>query len=256
MSKLKTGPNKTQHEANEIRKLAQRLGRLPSSSRGALHDYIDAVSNRKPREVVILADLHSPHAPRAFTVRAKSADSVGSVHERSQSNSPLTFAIRSTRGSADILYVDLEEPGSAVSMPIADLAEFLSSETRSVGELDPALDDIRNYILRHSYSTQEAATRLGVTPQAVRKKAESKKLLGIKMGRDYRFPDWQFSSKTASGIIGRLEKVLAKNILDPLELGSWFVRKSDALEGMTPFEALDAGNVDDVVAAAEAAGVT
>ena len=56
-------------------------------------------------------------------------------------------------------------------------------------------------LLRDAWSTPDVSERLGITPQAIRKRIKQKQLLGIKHAGDYRFPRWQFDPHTELGVI-------------------------------------------------------
>ena len=53
----------------------------------------------------------------------------------------------------------------------------------------------RRQLAANSISREAAAKLLAITPQSITDKLESRKLVGIKMGREWRLPRWQFSHR-------------------------------------------------------------
>ncbi|MUL39270.1 hypothetical protein [Gloeocapsopsis dulcis] len=102
--------------------------------------------------------------------------------------------------------------------------------------------------------SEEVAQLLHVTRQAVDKRRSKGQLLGLSLGRrGYLYPAWQFQ---AGQVLPGLERVLASlKDYDP-----WtqlmFLKTGDVrLDGATPLERLQAGEVDAVVWAAECYGI-
>lgn len=100
-------------------------------------------------------------------------------------------------------------------------------------------------------SSEEAATTLGLTRQAIEKRRRAGRLLCLSLGkRGYRYPAFQFvDGKTLSG----LERVLdALKDRDAWTQLSFFVNRRAELGNRKPVALLQAGRIDDVVEAAEA----
>lgn len=102
-------------------------------------------------------------------------------------------------------------------------------------------------------TSEEVASLLHITRQAVDKRRSKGQLLGVSLGRrGYLYPTWQFQ---AGQVLPGLERVLASlKDYDP-----WtqlmFLRTGDVrLDGATPLERLQAGDIDAVVWAAECYG--
>jgi hypothetical protein len=102
-------------------------------------------------------------------------------------------------------------------------------------------------------STEELATALHLTPQAVHKRRVAGKLLGVELGRrGVRFPVWQL---TDEGVVPGLEEVLgALEEHPPLACVRFFLAKSLHLGGKRPLDVLRKGKVQAVVDAARAFG--
>lgn len=102
-------------------------------------------------------------------------------------------------------------------------------------------------------STDEIASLLNVTPQAVHKRRLAGKLLGIEVGRrGVRFPVWQL---TEDGVLPGLEAVLAAlHGHPPLAKFRFFLATSLRLGGKRPLDLLRKGKVQAVVDAAQVFG--
>ncbi len=102
-------------------------------------------------------------------------------------------------------------------------------------------------------TAEQVAQNLGVTRQAVEKRRRGGKLIAVATGRHgYRYPVWQF---TESGTVPGLEEVLG--VLAPHDewmQTAFFVGQNPRLDGRTAIDALRAGDVDKVLAAAEIYG--
>jgi hypothetical protein len=94
---------------------------------------------------------------------------------------------------------------------------------------------------------------LGITPQAVDKRRQSRTLLALNMGRHgYRYPVWQFAE---SGALPGLKDVLqALQPHDEWMQIAFFVIKNPRLRNETPIDMLKAGELKKVVEAASAYG--
>ena len=142
------------------------------------------------------------------------------------------------------------------------LFNILETLTLAAEEADPLLKaklkglEVKQQLLAQDgepLNSQEVADLLGMTRQAVDKRRNSNKLLGLSLGkRGYRYPAWQVER---GGILPGWELVLAALA----EISSWgklqFMLSGDIrLEGKTPLECLQIGEIEKVVAAAKAYG--
>jgi hypothetical protein len=84
-------------------------------------------------------------------------------------------------------------------------------------------------------SREAAAERLGVTPQAVSERVRAGKLVGLRRGREWRFPAWQFGEDGTLPALGDLIGVYPGT---PLALSTWAVTPSVEFNGRTPAQAL------------------
>jgi biotin operon repressor len=102
-------------------------------------------------------------------------------------------------------------------------------------------------------SAEETAHLLGISRQAVDKRRRQGQLIGLTQGRrGYAYPAWQFENGKT---IEHLQKVLHPlREHDPWMQLSFFLNANDRLNGITPLQALRAGDVEQVAQAAQAYG--
>jgi hypothetical protein len=98
-----------------------------------------------------------------------------------------------------------------------------------------ALEDAMHNALSGALSREEAARRLGITPQAVSKRLAGGRLLALRRGRVRWFPAWQFHE---DGTLPGLEQVIAAYPGSALSLTSWATSRSPDLDGQTPAQTL------------------
>ena len=98
-----------------------------------------------------------------------------------------------------------------------------------------ALEDAMRDALSGALSREQAARRLGVTPQAVSKRLAGGGLVALRRGRVKWFPAWQFHE---DGVLPGLEQVIAAYPGGALSLTSWATLTSADLDGRTPAQIL------------------
>jgi|ERR1051326_7136538 hypothetical protein len=164
----------------------------------------------------------------------------------------------------DQLSQDTAVNAAAASTDLEVLLRALTSgelieELRSYEPLAPAFIrglEARNQLLNEHGGTLTAegvAGVLGISRQAVEKRRSVGNLLALTTGRHgYRYPAWQF---TKSGVLPGLEDVLkALMAHDPWMQAAFFVGNNPRLNGKSPLEMLQAGQLNEVLKAAEAYG--
>jgi hypothetical protein len=104
------------------------------------------------------------------------------------------------------------------------------------------------------FSTERVAEFLGITPQAVNKRRNSRKLLGLTFRRrGYMYPAWQFDPKR--GTVPGLEDILlALADHDEWMQNIFFVTPNTRLSDRRPLELLREGNITSVIEAAKSFG--
>lgn len=105
----------------------------------------------------------------------------------------------------------------------------------------------RRQVIGRSLARREAAGRLGVSAQAVSDMLDRGALVGLKEGREWRIPAWQFDGESPTGILPGLRVVASRFPGSVVSLSRWMDRENPDLDGMTPLAALRRGNVEDVL---------
>jgi hypothetical protein len=118
----------------------------------------------------------------------------------------------------------------------------------------------RRALLANTLSTAEVAVLLGISRRTARGRVRAGALLAIADDqRRLRFPDWQFDADQPSGTIVGLARVLhalRQRDHNDIALARWFGTPKPLLTGRTPLDALRRGDIEDVIAEAEALGAT
>ena len=89
--------------------------------------------------------------------------------------------------------------------------------------------------LSGALTREQAAQRLGITPQAVSKRVASGGLVALHRGRVSRLPAWQFYE---DNVLPGLKQVIAAYPGGALSLTSWATSPSPDLDGATPAQTL------------------
>jgi hypothetical protein len=116
----------------------------------------------------------------------------------------------------------------------------------------------RRALLAEALSVAEVSELLGVGRQTPHDRVKAETLLAVKENGKLMFPDWQFDPEGADGVVAGLPEVLRamRGPISALGRIRWFVTPKPLMDGRTPLEALRAGDVGDVVRAAQAIGVS
>lgn len=112
--------------------------------------------------------------------------------------------------------------------------------------------EARRHVINASLTRPEAAELLDVSEQAVLDRLEAGDLVGLKKGREWRLPAWQFSADAERGFvpgIARLVEVFPGGVVS---LTEWATRPNVEFDGATPANELAAGRADAVINAARA----
>ncbi len=118
----------------------------------------------------------------------------------------------------------------------------------------------RRSLLEDALSASQVANLLGSkSRQTPHDRCEARTLLGVQDNGIWKFPLWQFDPQGPDGVVPGLPDVLRAlseyGNLSSLEKASFLTQPSPYLGGRTPLQALQAGEVDNVVAVARAVGV-
>ena len=105
----------------------------------------------------------------------------------------------------------------------------------------------RQRLIARSVARHEAASRLGVSPQAVSEMLDRGALVGLREGREWRIPAWQFDEESPTGVLPGLRDLGSRFPGSVVSLSRWIERENPDLDGMTPRAALRRGNVEGVL---------
>ena len=130
---------------------------------------------------------------------------------------------------------------AATAEPSDDLDErFWGPAPDSVTAVKAVVDDLseqfaqRRRLAEDSLSREEVAKLLGIAAQSVKSKLESGKLIGIKVGREWRLPRWQFDPDNTSGVLPDLDTLQTAFPGGPVSLSNWIIRAQPEFDGRTP----------------------
>lgn len=114
--------------------------------------------------------------------------------------------------------------------------------------------EARDRLLADALTAPQVAKLLGSTRQTPLVRLQAGTLFAVYDRGAWRFPAWQFDPEGPDRVIGGLSEVLeALDGLSPLAKLVWFSRPNPVLDGRTPVDALRAGELERVLAAARAA---
>ncbi|TDK88370.1 DNA-binding protein [Mycobacterium paragordonae] len=92
----------------------------------------------------------------------------------------------------------------------------------------------RRRLAADSISRDEAAELLDVAAQSVTAKLATRKLVGMKIGREWRLPVWQFEPEAPSGVLPDLDQLQAAFPGGLISLSRWMLCGHAEFDGRTP----------------------
>ena len=114
----------------------------------------------------------------------------------------------------------------------------------------------RRELLKDTVDVNQVMEILGYdSRQAPLNRLKAHSLIAIKDNQKWWFPLWQFDANTSDGVIEGLSEVLKALDCSNLAKVSWLVNPSPYFEGMSPLEAIQAGEIARVVESAQSVGV-
>ncbi|TCN53373.1 excisionase family DNA binding protein [Rhodococcus sp. SMB37] len=88
--------------------------------------------------------------------------------------------------------------------------------------------------LNVSFSRVQAADVLGISPQTVSEWVAQHRLVGLKDGREWRFPAWQFTPDNSEPVLPDLGRLVEAFPGGVVSLSRWMSRPNDNFGGRTP----------------------
>src|SRR5574340_379743 len=102
----------------------------------------------------------------------------------------------------------------------------------------------RRAVVEASLTRSEAAELFDVSEQPVLDRLLAGDLVGLKKGREWRLPSWQFSADAEQGFVPGLARLRRVFPGGAVSLTEWATAPNTELEDATPAEAFAAGRVD------------
>jgi hypothetical protein len=154
----------------------------------------------------------------------------------------LRDAVAAVVNEADQSEVARLEAAAAAESP-DDLDErFWGTAPDSVTAVTAVLADLsdqfaqRQQLAADGISRDATAELLGITAQSVTAKLAARKLVGIKLGREWRLPTWQFDPDVATGVLPDLDTLQAVFPGGPVSLSQWMLRAQPEFGGRSARE--------------------
>ncbi len=111
----------------------------------------------------------------------------------------------------------------------------------------------RSAVMDQSLTRSEAANLLEVSEQAILDRLEAGDLVGLRKGREWRLPMWQFHAGTERGFLPGLAALKDLFTDGVVALSEWVTAPNVDLDGVSPVQELAIDNTADVIAVAAAA---
>lgn len=108
----------------------------------------------------------------------------------------------------------------------------------------------RRAVIDQGVTRAQAAQLLATSEQSVTDRLEAGDLAGMKQGREWRLPAWQFAADSLHGYLPGLAQLQLVFPGGLVSLSQWVAVPNVELEGATPVQALADGRIDQVVRAA------
>lgn len=124
-----------------------------------------------------------------------------------------------------------------------------SDEDTSASSMTVLLQEFeyRNTVLRRSLSRGQVAQLLQIRPQSVSDMLAAGHLVGLRQGREWRFPSWQFDPDTDDGVVPGLDELARVFPGGVPSLTAWVLRRNVDLRDQRPLDLLKAGHAGEVV---------
>lgn len=162
----------------------------------------------------------APPAPRGATGKAQLRAAVEAVVNEADDSEVARLEAAATAESPDDLDERFWVPGpdsvTAARAVFADLSDQFAQ---------------RQQLAANGISRDEAAELLGIAAQSVTAKLAARKLVGIKVGREWRLPTWQFDPDNSTGVLPDLDTLQAVFPEGPVSLSRWMLRAQPEFDG-------------------------
>ncbi|SDE50437.1 helix-turn-helix domain-containing protein [Rhodococcus tukisamuensis] len=238
---------------------------MAATSRRTGHD--DPAARRVRLRLV--ANLTEDDAAAVRTAAALSPEQTGLLMQRLIANHKVTLVPaperKSDNGSDALLPALIELLAKANPDEVARVASAVTTDDdldsaawgphpAAAEALEAVLGDLhdqygaRQALADSGLTCKQAAALLGVREQAITAKIDEGKLIGIKRGREWRLPAWQFVPDNAAGIVPGLDELQKVFPGGPVSLSAWMAAPSVEFDGRTPLQDVLAHGPDRVIA--------
>lgn len=112
----------------------------------------------------------------------------------------------------------------------------------------------RARLLADCISSREAGELTNRSRQAIEKQRREGNVLALPVGRELRYPQWQFDVDSPRGVVTGLDQVLRNLHLSPFGAARWLTTPKSELEEKTPIELLRRRRTERVVDLSEQHG--
>lgn len=175
--------------------------------------------------ISIDADAAAPVSTRSPTETTQLRAAVAALVNEADDSEVARLEAAATAESPDDLDERFWGPGpdsvTAVKAVFADLSDQFAQ---------------RQQLAANGISRDDAAELLGITAQSVTAKLASRKLVGIKVGREWRLPAWQFDPDVPTGVLPDLDTLQAVFPGGPVSLSRWMLRTQPEFDGRSACE--------------------
>ncbi|MEM7583064.1 MAG: helix-turn-helix domain-containing protein [Acidobacteriota bacterium] len=126
------------------------------------------------------------------------------------------------------------------SDPLADVDPPLAAEEEVAATLwaDLEAENHRARLLSECVSSEQAGQLTGRSRQAVERLRRDGRLVALRVGRQWRYPAWQFDVDGPGGLVPHLPEVLAALPLSPLGAAYWLSTPNPELDDAPPIRRL------------------
>jgi signal recognition particle subunit SEC65 len=158
--------------------------------------------------------------------------------------SRLRAAVEALVNEADDAEVQRLEAAATAEQADALDERFWGPSPDSVTAVRAVFADLRDQfahrqkLAANSITRDDAAELLGISAQSVTDKLVARKLVGIKVGREWRLPAWQFEPDMPESVLPDLNTLQAVFPGGPVSLSQWMLRPQPEFDGRNPREEL------------------
>lgn len=203
---------------------------------------VDAQGRRVPDDLPVETPerdkLENALRESGYAILSIDADAAAPVSPRNATGATqLRGAVKALVNEADESELSRLEAAATAESP-DDLDEhFWGPAPDSVTAVKAVFADLsdqfaqRRQLAANGISRDDAAELLGITAQSVTAKLASRKLVGIKVGREWRLPTWQFDPDVPTGVLPDLDALQAAFPGGPVSLSRWMLTTQPEFDG-------------------------